>query len=644
MSDVILRDVLQYLADERNVDLRGYKATSLERRFRHRMFQLKVGSYGHYLEYLRKQGNEVNELLNTVLINVTHFFRDPQAWEALRGEVIPELARRLAPGDPFRAWSAGCASGEEPYSLAILLSDYFGESIEDYDVKVYATDVDEDALNVARRGEYSAEELRHVRPQWREAYFQGRDVCRIGRNIRRLCIFGRGNLVTDAPISHVNLLLCRNVLIYFDSGLQMQTLERLHYALEPQGILMLGKAETQLSQNALFAPVNARWRIFRRTERDTRRGAVMHAFSAAEEGLVARKRQDHSLLKAYHDAILETARPGILVLDDHDRVQTENESVLRLFGLKGQSSAGKRVSESAVAARCPALPSKLSALRESGESVVEFDCTIPDRNETRTLRVILRNIRTPAGGRGGTLVYVDDVTVHQKLQHTVENLEATGEELQSSNEELETTNEELQSTNEELETTNEELQSTNEELETTNEELQALNEELGTTNEELESRTRELDELNARYLETFAKIPWPVMLVDAKQTVQFWNTSIQTLFGLPEKSVVGLEVKQLPLPERVRNLLARRCREAAQRLKELAIHDQAIDTNSFRGQVNVRFTPLGPAGTNGGVLVMFELLRRERLERGSRVGRGRQGGKSGSKNVAAKKKNSRGKQ
>ncbi len=615
MSDVTLRDVLQYLAEERKLDFRGYKASSLERRFRHRMFQVKIGDYGDYLERLRNHPEEVNDLLNTVLINVTHFFRDPQGWEVLRQEVIPDVAGQLRPGDSFRAWSAGCATGEEAYSLAILLCDYFGERMKNYDLRVYATDVDEAALNIARKGEYSSDKLRQVPPEWRESYFQGNELCRVNREVRRLCIFGRANLASDAPISHVHLLLCRNVLIYFDSALQMQTLKRLHYALEPGGVLMLGKAETQLTQNALFSPVNTRWRIFRRGEVEEGRGAEGCTQTMREEELLARNRQDYALLKTYQDAILATVEPAVMLLDRDDTVLTENESALRLFGVKEQPSVGKRISESAVAARCPDLLPRLDALHKSGEPIAEFECNIPNDGGERLLRVRLRTISTAAGARAGTLVYADDITSQQALQHTIEELETTSEELQSSNEELETTNEELQSTNEELETTNEELQSTNEELETTNEELQALNEELGTTNEELEVRTRELDETNARYAETLSKMPWPVLLVDSRQVVQFWNVAIQKLFGLPDKSVIGLELKQLPLPEKLRTVITRRCSEAVHRHRDVVIRGQELDMNSFRGQVSIRFTPLGVEGPGGSVLIIVEAMRSDGSER-----------------------------
>lgn len=243
-KDVSLKDLLQELAEQRGFDFRGYKKTTLERRFRRRMFQLNTGSYADYGEYINAHPDEINELLNTILINVTEFFRDPPAWEILRHEVLPPILKRVKPGHSFRAWSAGCASGEEAYSVAILLAEYFGARIQDYDIKIYATDIDEDALSSARRGEYSVDSLRRVRAEWRDKYFHGKGLLRVNREIRRLVIFGRSNLAQDAPISHVNLLLCRNVLIYFDAASRAGVVGRLISRLAPGGLLFLGHAES----------------------------------------------------------------------------------------------------------------------------------------------------------------------------------------------------------------------------------------------------------------------------------------------------------------------------------------------------------------------------------------------------------------
>src|SRR5215475_14217067 len=313
-KDIPLKDLLQELAEHRGFDFRGYKKTTLERRFRKRMFQLNIGSYAEYGEYIGKNADEANELLNTILINVTEFFRDPPAWEILRNEILPPLLKPLKSGASFRSWSAGCASGEEAYSIAIILSEFFGPRIAEFDVKIYATDIDDDALTTARRGEYSAEALRRVRPEWRNKYFHGKGMLRVNREIRRLVIFGKSNLGQDAPISHVDLLLCRNVLIYFDSDLQKQILARLHYALEPGGTLFLGKSESQLTNSTQFRRLNARWRIFQRITPATTTESKLDATpDASEEDMVLSQnaRLELDSLRSQHRYMLETLRLGV---------------------------------------------------------------------------------------------------------------------------------------------------------------------------------------------------------------------------------------------------------------------------------------------------------------------------------------------
>src|SRR5581483_7719005 len=492
MSDeVTLKDVLEELAQQRGFDFRGYKPSALERRFRRRMFQVSIGSYGEYAEYVRKHPEEVNELLSTILINVTQFFRDPPAWEVLRNEVLPGVIKQLKPGASFRAWSAGCASGEEAYSAAIILAELFGPRRAEFDIKIYATDIDEEALATARRGEYSAEALERVRPEWREKYFYGKGVSRLNRDIRKLVIFGRSNLAQDAPISHLDLLICRNVLIYFDSPLQKQILGRLHYALDPGGVLFLGKSESQLTNSTQFKRLNPRWRIFQRISPNSiHEPAWQRAVEVGNPGgeLSDSVREELNGLRLQQRNMLDTIDVGVLILGTDDVIRQHNSSFPILYGLASANLSGRRIQDTDILMRTPELGEHLQASRISTQST-RFRSHIKAGEEDRLLEIALRPVLDQRGERTGTYIYCEDVSVQEKLQATVEELETTSEELQSDNEELETTNEELQSTNEELETTNEELQSINEELETTNEELQSLNEELETTNQELEERT-----------------------------------------------------------------------------------------------------------------------------------------------------------
>jgi len=606
-SNITLKDLLQELAEQRNFDFRGYKKTTLERRFRRRMFQLNMPGYAEYGNYIRQHPEEVNRLLSTILINVTEFFRDPPAWEILRHELLPPLLQRIKPGHSFRAWSAGCASGEEAYSIAMLLAEYFGPRIRDYDVKIYATDIDEEELNSARRGEYSLEAIRRVRPEWREKYFRGKDLLRVNREIRRLVIFGKSNLAQDAPISHVNLLVCRNVLIYFDSDLQKQILNRLHYALEPAGILFLGKSESQLTNSQQFQRLNARWRIFRRIasssaldERADVANEIM-ASASTESGLAGHELEN---LRQHQRHLMETLRVGVIALGPDDVIVQHNTFAQTLFGLSPSNMVDRRFAETDLYARIPELATRLSATRSNGETS-RFDVRLKAGAEEKLVEITLRPLLDERGERNGTLVYIEDQTVQEKLQATVEELESTSEELQSANEELETTNEELQSTNEELETTNEELQSTNEELETTNEELQSLNEELETTNQELEERTKELDQVNNVYAQTLEKIRLPVMLVNQERHIEFWNSRALRLFGFRSKPPMDLTVEQLPLAQKLKSMLIRRHRQVL-RSEEPNIARKQFLGDQLKSVADIHFSIIPREDRTKNVLIMFE--------------------------------------
>ena len=605
-GELTLKELVEELAEQRGFDFRGYKKTTLERRFRRRMFQLNAGSYAAYGQYIRKNPSEVNELLNTILINVTEFFRDPPAWEILRHEILPALLKNLKPGHSFRVWSAGCASGEEPYSIAILLAEHFGPRIQEYDIKIYATDIDEDALSTARRAEYTLDALRRVRPEWRERYFHGKGLLRVNRELRKLVIFGRSNLAQDAPISHVNFLTCRNVLIYFDSDLQKQILNRLYYALEPGGILFLGKSESQLTNSPQFRRLNPRWRIFQKIVDvptfEERRPQRQDSDDGGQ--MDSRARDELDGIRQQQRYLLETLRIGVIALGPDDIIAQHNSAGLTLCGLPPVNLTGKRLQETDVYLRIPELGPQLQATRLNNESS-RFQTRLKSNSEERLLEISLRPTLDDKGQRSGTFIYVDDHTLREKLQTTVEELESTSEELQSANEELETTNEELQSTNEELETTNEELQSTNEELETTNEELQSLNEELETTNQELEERTKELDLVNSVYAQTLEKIRLPVMLVNQERRIEFWNSRALRLFGFKTKPPMELTIDQLPLSEDLRNVLVRRHRAVLAKEEPIVARAQYLG-GKLNSVADIHFSVIPREDRTNDVLIMFE--------------------------------------
>jgi two-component system CheB/CheR fusion protein len=625
-QDLSLTEIVQELASRCTLDLRGYKHGTLQRRLRKRMQQLSVPSYSDYLDLICRTPGEASELLSTVLINVTEFFRDAPAWEALRTSVLPSLLARLQPGDPIRAWCPGCASGEEPYSLAILLAEHFGKRLPEQEIKIYATDIDEEALNKARRGEYPWARLMRVRPPWREKYFTGSGAtARIVRAIRKMVIFGRSNVLNDAPIPHCSLVVCRNLLIYFDTASQREIMKRLHYALDPGGVLFLGKAESKLSDSQVFQPVNARWRIFRKLA-SGQNGGTRAASGREVNSMVVRKNNEVErelrIRRLQERYILQAVQSALILLDAADVVLTHNNGAARIWSLAGDSIDGQPIRSTPIAAQCPELSARLEESHRNPQDTVVFRIKLRNQADGRehVIAINLRAMLDESGQRTGTVMHCDDVTHQDALRDTSQQLESTGEELRTTNEELETSNEELRSTNEELETTNEELQSTNEELETTNEELQSTNEELETANEELQSLNEELENMNEelehrtkemrrhteRYAESLRSLPFPVVLLDRKEKVQLWNSAAQKLLGIGSSSVVGVEFRQMPLPESLRKTFLRRCQAVLLGQEASVLRNQKVKVNS-RDSHDVHFTPVshGEAGLEG-VLVIFE--------------------------------------
>lgn len=255
--------LLDFLKNSRGSDFTGYKIASLARRIRKRMQAVRADSYAEYIAYLEREPDELTQFFNTVLINVTAFFRDGAPWEYLATELLPRLLDRKQPGSPIRAWSAGCATGEEAYTLAIILTEALGpEEFRDR-VKIYATDIDDDALAKARQAVYDAKQVAGLPVHILERYFEPVDGKYMFRkDLRRAVIFGRNDLIQDAPISRIDLLVSRNTLMYFNAQTQTKILARFHFTLNEGGYLILGRSETLLTHNTSFTLVDLKRRIF----------------------------------------------------------------------------------------------------------------------------------------------------------------------------------------------------------------------------------------------------------------------------------------------------------------------------------------------------------------------------------------------
>ena len=540
--------LIEFLRDSRGFDFTGYKRASLMRRVAHRCSELGIDNFRAYHDYLEVHPDEFVTLFNKILINVTEFFRDRSAWDYLRDNLVPRIVAR--DGD-IRVWSAGTSSGEEAFSAAMLFCEALGEASFLDRVKIYATDVDEESLSKARAG-YSAKELESLHDDLKERYFDHQGERFVFRSaLRRSMIFGRHDLTQDAPISRLDLLICRNTLIYFTAEAQGRILARFHYALNDDGYLFLGRAEMLLTHTALFTPVDLKERIFSKVATlhlQERLVLLAQSGSAEATNHVARQLRVRELTTE------GTPYPQVVV-DATGVVISANQSARKLFEIApadvGRSLKDLELSYKPIDLRTP------------------IDRVTRERRPRSTPSV---EIKRPDGTPGlfdihvaplidddsslvGVAINFVDVTSAMQLRSELERL---GQELQSHREELETTNEELQSTVEELETTNEELQSTNEELETLNEELESTNAELNSINTDLQLRTSEVERLNKLLVAITGNIEVGAAVLDKSMRVQVWNERAADLWGVRSDEALGKSFFDLEIglpAEKLRELI-----------------------------------------------------------------------------------------
>jgi two-component system CheB/CheR fusion protein len=551
--DPKLENLLDYLKRTRGFDFTAYKRSTLGRRIEKRIQAVGIADFVDYQDYLEVHPGEFDSLFNTILINVTEFFRDPPAWEFMTAEAIPRILEGKGSHEQIRVWSAGCASGEEAYSLTMLFSEALGIDGVRERVKVYATDVDEDALNTARHGRYTEKALEGVPRHLVEKYFQADgQMYDFHQEARRSVIFGRHDLIQDPPISKVDLLACRNTLMYFNTEAQAKVLARFHFALNNGGYLFAGRAEMLLTHANLFAAADLKRRIFTKVTKATLpdRMAVLVQANNLETGEQARARQ-------IHDAAFETGVSAQIILDAKGNFLFANERARILFRLTAKDQ-GRPFAD------LEPPPELHRAIEHAYLDLVPAKLRDVDwLNPAGQYEINIRPLRDHLGALLGVSIVMEDVasyrSMQDQLQRARQEVETVTEELQSSNEELETTNEELQSTVEELETTNEELQSTNEELETMNEELQSTNEELQTTNDELRERGNQINTASAFQQSILTSMRNGLAVLDDNGHIMAWNRAAEDLWGLRGDEVmnrtflgldIGLPVDQLVAPIR----------------------------------------------------------------------------------------------
>jgi two-component system CheB/CheR fusion protein len=613
-TDGELTRIFALLRALNGVDFSYYKTPTIKRRILRRMVVVRIPSLREYVTHLQQNPSEVDALFQDLLINVTEFFRDPQAFQALKKKVFPAIMKNAGPQTAIRVWVPGCSTGEEVYSLAIALFEFLGKDNQRKPVQIFGTDIGDTVLARARAGIYPPSIEQEVSPERLRRFFHRVDGgYQIAKFIRDCCVFARQNLVEDPPFSKLDLVTCRNVLIYLGPVLQKKIMPIFHYALKKEGHLMLGGSETVGLFSDLFTLVDKTNKIY--LKRDGQhphlvafRPRVADVFEPAREKFPAALPEEAPPdLQRHADRILLShfAPAGVLVNDRMEVLEFRGQTAAFLEHPPGEASLNlmKLVKPDLVVelrtliARATKLDSaarkECVAFHEGGRKLEAAIEVIPFRATPSRERFFLVLFKeegasaTRGGAESGRMPRTagpraaKDARSHRDAHVEVtrlrEELSATKDSLQAIIEEQEGTNEELKSANEEIQSSNEELQSTNEELETAKEELQSTNEELTTLNEELQNRNAELSVLNNDLTNVLSSVSIPILMLGPDLAIRRFTPAAERFFNLI-RSDVGRRITDINPNIIVRDL----DKVVAAVIETLHVHEQEVQDRDGR--------------------------------------------------------------
>jgi two-component system CheB/CheR fusion protein len=596
-----LQKVFTLLRGHTGNDFSAYKKSTVYRRIERRMGLHQIDTVANYVRFLRDNPHEINLLFKELLIGVTTFFRDPGAWEHLRHDVMPALISSRAPGGVLRAWVPACSTGEEAYSLAMAFQEALEpfKPVKNLSVQIFATDLDPDAIDKARLGVYPDNIAADVSPERLRRFFvQEQHGYRVAKEIREMVVFANQNLIMDAPFTRLDVLCCRNLLIYLSVDLQKKLIPLFHYSLNPGGVLFLGSAETIGAFSSLFAPLDAKTRLYRRLAESVASVPVEFpagAFAALAAGSETdgeagpRKASASNLQHLADRLIVQQYAPVALLCN-------EKGDILYTSGRTGkylEPSVGKASMNVFGMAR-EGLRYELStafsaALRDKGPVTVR-GLRIGANGSTQAADLTVHKLTEPKELSGTVIVVLKEVDAvvqapaktrgraeSTRLPRLEEEIRRARDEVQTTREEMQTSQEELKSTNEELQSANEELQSTNEELTTSKEEMQSLNEELQTVNHELQSKVEELSRSNNDMKNLLNSTDIATLFLDSELRVRRFTTPLTRIIKLipgdTGRSITDFAT-ELEYPE-----LAHDVREV---LRTLAPKDKQVATRDGR--------------------------------------------------------------
>jgi two-component system, chemotaxis family, CheB/CheR fusion protein len=552
--DAELRAILEILLARERHDFRCYKPSTLIRRIRRRMTLAKVKSLAAYSEFLLDHPEEVGLLHKDLFINVTEFFRQPQAWEVIEKAVISPLVEGVRPGKDIRLWVPGCSTGQEGYTLAILLAEHLEKSGKKGEFQIFATDSDAASIHIARKGSYSKEEIgESISPQRLKRFFTFKDgLYQIAKEVREQIVFAPQNITTDPPFSKMDLISCRNLLIYLDPEVQKKIIRLFHFALREGGYLFLGTAETVGDRQDLFEPLSKKWRIYRRIGVGRSIGIEIPVYSASEaesesgrSPLPAVTRRIStprpSLTAVAQRILLDRFAPACVIIDRRQQVLFTHGAVEDYLTFpKGELTT--RVVEMAREGLQARLQGAVDKCFETDRSVT-IVARVKRGRKSIPVRATISPLRYSKEMEGLLLIAFENyhmsearspkkATEESLAHHLEDELKVTREELQSTIEQLERSNERFKASNEEVMAANEELQSANEELETSKEELQSLNEELNTINIRLQENVEELKNTNNDVMNLLSSTTIATVFLDKELRVRRYTPVSTRLFSL----------------------------------------------------------------------------------------------------------------
>ncbi|KAA6456978.1 PAS domain-containing protein [Acidobacteria bacterium AB60] len=573
--------ILQLIRSVSGVDLRQYKPETIRRRIARRMLLLRMEQLGSYFRFLQMRTDELRLLQEDCLINVTRFFRDPGLWESIKSNVLPILFQDRPADKPVRIWCAGCSTGEEAYSLAISLLEYLSQHGLDTPVQIFGTDASDQSIETARMAVYPETLISDVAPDRLRRYFVKVDRgFQVSKRVRDTCIFARQNIASDPPFSHIDILSCRNVMIYFNQALQRQVMLTFHYALEPGGYMLLGMSEGLRDYGDVFNTIDRKNKIYMKTGANValhyeppRSLAIAQLGGGVRPPVVEIESTiwpELELQRAADRIVLARFGPPGLIIDERMNVLQSRGQMASFMDITpgavswnllrivrdGVANEVRRATQRAIRDNVPATETAIT-IDEKGEQHIQID-VLPITSATTRPRcfLILFQTRENGAAKATELAPQTILTVDEKerlIAQLRQDLTSTRFHLQSLVEERDARNQELVSANEEIQSANEELQSTNEELETTKEELQSANEELQTVNDELQQRNNVLTQTGNDLTNLLNSVNIPLLMLTSDLHIRQFTPPMQRLLSV-RPTDVGRSISEIRLQLSIENI------------------------------------------------------------------------------------------